>query len=277
MKRHGIAAGLSTDRNSFFRMPAFRLPAVRMPVARYWFAGLAACGLAITLTAPAGAEPRSVVELFTSQGCSSCPAADKLIGQLAKSDPTVIALTVPIDDWDYIGWKDTLAKPGHGLRQRGYARVRGDRDVYTPQVVVNGAAQGLGSDRAAIARAIAKSRRHPAVLSVPVSTAVADGELTVKVAAGKPQEHSATVWLCSVARAVPVEISRGENRGRTVTYHNVVRRWTKLGEWNGQEVAFKIPVSNVAVDGADEAVVMVQQGSRERPGIMLGTAIAGLK
>src|SRR5262245_65787361 len=90
-------------------------------------------------------QPRAVVELFTSQGCSSCPAADALLGKLAR-DPNVIALSLAIDYWDYIGWKDTLALPGHTNRQKAYSRMRGDRGVYTPQAIVNGAAQALGSD-----------------------------------------------------------------------------------------------------------------------------------
>ena len=103
-------------------------------------------GLLIASSALANAgEPRALLELFTSQGCSSCPAADKLLGELA-ADPSVVALSVPIDYWDYLGWKDTLASPGHSARQRAYAKVRGDREVYTPQIVVNGATHVLGSD-----------------------------------------------------------------------------------------------------------------------------------
>src|SRR5215510_15402684 len=95
--------------------------------------------------ATVSAEPRGVVELFTSQGCSSCPAADKLAGELAR-DPSLVVMSLPIDYWDYLGWKDTLALPGHTKRQRSYAGTRGDRAVYTPQVVINGAAHVLGSD-----------------------------------------------------------------------------------------------------------------------------------
>ena len=101
--------------------------------------------LAIAPAVTAVAEPRAVVELFTSQGCSSCPAADRLLGELGK-DPDLLALSLPIDYWDYLGWKDTLASPGHSARQRAYAKVRGDREVYTPQIVVNGATHVLGSD-----------------------------------------------------------------------------------------------------------------------------------
>ena len=97
-----------------------------------------------------------MIELFTSQGCSSCPAADKLLGELAQ-DPSLVALSLPVDYWDYLGWKDTLALQGHANRQRAYAEARGDREVYTPQVVVNGVVHVLGSDKAAIERAIAQT------------------------------------------------------------------------------------------------------------------------
>jgi len=97
-----------------------------------------------SMAAPASAEPRAVVELFTSQGCSSCPAADKLLGELSR-DPSLMTMSLAVDYWDYLGWKDTLALHGHSDRQRAYAEGRGDREVYTPQVVVNGVAHALGS------------------------------------------------------------------------------------------------------------------------------------
>src|SRR5437868_14905051 len=105
--------------------------------------------VATTLTAGASAlagEPRAVVELFTSQGCSSCPPADKLMGEFA-ADPSLVSISLPIDYWDYLGWRDTLADPRHTARQKAYSKGRGDREVYTPQVVVNGSLHALGSDR----------------------------------------------------------------------------------------------------------------------------------
>ena len=104
------------------------------------------------------AEPRAVIELFTSQGCSSCPAADKLLSEF-KDDPSLITLSLPIDYWDYLGWKDTLASPGHTARQKAYSKMRGDREVYTPQVVVNGVLQALGSNRADIEKAVTQSHQ----------------------------------------------------------------------------------------------------------------------
>ncbi|MBV8840491.1 MAG: DUF1223 domain-containing protein, partial [Alphaproteobacteria bacterium] len=143
---------------------------------------LAAAVAAFAAVVPAGAEPRAVIELFTSQGCSSCPPADRLLGELAH-DPSVVAMSLPIDYWDYIGWKDTLAKPRHTARQRFYARARRDGEVFTPQVVINGRIHAVGNDKAAIESAIAESRREGVTLSVPVKLAAADGNLFFSVAA----------------------------------------------------------------------------------------------
>src|ERR1700748_3551551 len=128
---------------------------------------LGVCAI-IAMIRPAHADPRAVVELFTSQGCSSCPPADKIIGELAK-DPSVIALSMPIDYWDYLGWKDTLADARFSARQKAYSQMRGDREVYTPQVVVNGSVHVVGSDRAGIESAISTTKKHDGVMSVPVT------------------------------------------------------------------------------------------------------------
>src|SRR5262249_29959732 len=127
---------------------------------------IAACGVFL-LGDAAAADPRAVVELFTSQGCSSCPPADKLIGELGK-DPSVIALSLPIDYWDYLGWKDTLADKRFTARQKAYSHMRGDREVYTPQAVINGKVHALGSDRESIEHAIDQTAQEIGVMSVPV-------------------------------------------------------------------------------------------------------------
>jgi len=239
-----------------------------------YFAAIAGVWL-VTAATSVYAEPRAVVELFTSQGCSSCPAADKLLGELAK-DPSLVAVSVPIDYWDYLGWKDTLARPRHSARQRAYARARGDRQVYTPQVVINGAVHALGSDKAAIERAIALSSSKAGTMSVPVTISVVGGKLVVNVPSGKDGHGTGEVWLCAVARAVPVRIARGENRGRTVIYHNVVRRWTKLGEWKGKAATWSVPVAGFKAAGADEAAVIVQSGATDKPGAIYGAAMASI-
>ena len=121
------------------------------------WSGVAGVAATVMLATPASADPRAVVELFTSQGCSSCPPADRILGELAK-DPSIVALSLPIDYWDYLGWKDTLADSRFSARQKAYSRMRGDRDVYTPQVIVNGEAHVIGSDRAGIENAMRRSR-----------------------------------------------------------------------------------------------------------------------
>ena len=233
-------------------------------------------GLLIASCTLVGAtEPRALVELFTSQGCSSCPAADKLLGELA-ADPSLVAISVPIDYWDYLGWKDTLASPAHSARQRAYARVRGDRQVYTPQVVVNGSTHVLGSDHAAIERAIVQTDRNAAIMSLPVLMSVGGSKLNVMVEPSGRDHFGGEVWLCPLAKSVPVQIGRGENRGRTVTYHNVVRRWIKLGDWTGADSTWSVPISDIETDEIDAAVVMVQQGTHDRPGIILGAGFIPL-
>src|SRR5256886_7045454 len=146
-----------------------------------WSGALGVCAV-VAIIRPAHAEPRAVVELFTSQGCSSCPPADRIIGELAK-DPDVIALSLPIDYWDYLGWKDTLADSRFSARQKAYSRMRGDRDVYTPQVVVNGSRHVIGSDRTRIEGAITDTQKADCVLSVPVTMTVSGKHTTVSVAA----------------------------------------------------------------------------------------------
>jgi hypothetical protein len=231
---------------------------------------------------PRAVEPRAVVELFTSQGCSSCPAADKLLSEL-QSDPSFIPLSLAIDYWDYLGWKDTLALPGHTKRQRAYSQMRGDREIYTPQAVINGVLQAIGSDRSQIENAVTQSyngasvQSHniPSPLSVPVKVTVADERVSVTIPA-RDEALGSEIWLCPVIAQVSVGIARGENRGRTITYTNVVRRWIKLGTWNGKGETFTVPVDAIKLDGIDAVAVILQTGSSNQPGAIIGASIASL-
>jgi hypothetical protein len=240
-----------------------------------WSGTLGVCAI-IAIVRPAHADPRAVVELFTSQGCSSCPAADKIIGELAK-DPSVIALSMPIDYWDYLGWKDTLADARFSARQKAYSHVRGDRDVYTPQAIVNGSIHVIGSDRAGIEDAIDDTTKTGSAMSVPVTMSIIGKQINVSVAASRtPTAAHGEVWICSVSKAVPISIGRGENSGREITYHNVVRNLLKVGDWNGSSGSWTVPLENISRDGVDAAVVYVQDGSRDTPGPMLGAAYTSL-
>jgi len=241
-----------------------------------WSGTLGICAI-VAVIRPAHADPRAVVELFTSQGCSSCPPADKIIGELAK-DPSIIALSMPIDYWDYLGWKDTLADSRFSARQKAYSRMRGDREVYTPQAVINGSVHVIGSDRSSIENAIGTTRKSDEVMSIPVTMTQAGKQITVSVAAASkiPAAMHGEVWICSISKAVPISIARGENHGKEITYHNVVRNLVKLGDWNGNPGSWTVPLDSVAHDGIDAAVAYVQDGSRDEPGPMLGAAYTSL-
>lgn len=251
-----------------------------MGLSRLTFA--AAFGAVLAVASPAaGGEPKAVVELFTSQGCSSCPPADRLLGNLAH-DPSIIAVSLPVDYWDYLGWKDTLALKGHSKRQRAYSIARGDGAVYTPQAVINGVAHALGSDQAAIKDAVAKSRDDKLALRLAVKAAIEDGKIVVNVPAVNGEPITADVWLCPVTDKIEVTIQRGENRGQNLNYYNVVRRWVKLGTWSGKAETFTLPLSeipnaNFTLSDINHFVVLVQNSVDGKPSLMVGAATVAMK
>lgn len=229
---------------------------------------MACCSLAAD---PPGSVAASyVVELFTSQGCSSCPPADRLLASIARK-PDVVAMSFPVDYWDYIGWKDTLALPAFSARQRAYASAR-DGHVYTPQAIVDGLAGAVGSDREEIDQAIKAVGGRDGAMTLPMRLSNADGRLMIEVAEGRG--GPAGVFALRVLRTRTVRIGRGENAGRSVTYINVVRAIDKLGDWTGATATFDIPETR----GEDEGyVVLVQRGTLEQPGAILAAAkTAGL-
>jgi hypothetical protein len=216
-----------------------------------------------------GAPHKAVVELFTSQGCSSCPAADALLKRLAERDD-MIAVSLPVDYWDYLGWKDTLASPKFTERQRAYARARGDGAIYTPQVVVNGLAHVNGGDEAQIARAIDKTTMSLPV--VPVRLYRGEGKLVVE-AGGSPRDahvQDATFWLLVIAKSIAVPIARGENQGKTITYYNVVRELTPVGTWSGRPMTLALEPDCLLHAGNERCAVLLQQGDA---GPIIGAAL----
>jgi len=242
-----------------------------------WSGTLGVCAI-VAIIRPAHADPRAVVELFTSQGCSSCPPADKIIGELAK-DPSVIAMSMPIDYWDYLGWKDTLADARFSARQKAYSQVRGDREVYTPQAVVNGEVHVIGSDRG---RHRGCHRRHQEDRWRDVGTGNDDAVRQRDQRFGRcPPARGRRRCAAKSGSARSRNRCRsrsggGENGGHEVTYHNVVRNLLKVGDWNGTAGSWTVPLENISRDGVDGAVVYVQDGSRDKPGAMLGAAITSL-
>jgi hypothetical protein len=239
------------------------------------FAGLADLAPAQSQTseraAAPTASPKAIVELFTSQGCSSCPAADALLGRLATRDD-IIALSFSVDVWDYLGWRDTLASPKFTERQRTYAKTRGDGAIYTPQAVVNGMAHVNGADEGKIARAIERTGKTIASAVVPIRLSKEEGKLVIEAGAAPfgVQPKDATLWLAVIAKSVDVTISRGENQGRTVTYNNVVRELIPIGMWNGTRMTVQLQRDSFMQPGTDRCAVLLQQG---KAGPIVGAAL----
>lgn len=228
-----------------------------------------AAATSVGRAAPATA-PRMVLELFTSQGCSSCPPADKLMGEMAR-EPGKVVLSFPVDYWDYLGWHDTLAKPAFSARQRSYCKARGDRQVYTPQVIIDGVTHAVGSERAAIEQAAAGPEAQ-ASLKVPVTLSGGPETVTVSVGAAGDGPARGALWLFPVRRSHTVTIGHGENSGRSLTYTNVVRGIIRIGDWNGTAQRYTIPAATLRTGGADSYVVLLQAGTDGKPGMILGAA-----
>lgn len=246
-----------------------------MRTARLRTAGLVvALGSLTAVPAAAGEAPKSVVELFTSQGCSACPPADRLASELAVKGEALV-LTLAVDYWDYLGWKDTLASPANSARQRAYAMSRGDRKVFTPQIVVNGRESVVGGDERSVTAAIMRADGEDR-LALPVTLDVEDGRIEVEVAGPRKAvaEGHAEVWAFGVRRAQEVDIGRGENAGRKIVYANVVKHMTRLGVWEGGPARFEIPANEVLSPDSDGVAVLVQAGNGGKPGAILGAARA---
>ncbi len=232
---------------------------------------LAALGFAALLQPAQADPPRAVVELFTSQGCSSCPPADELLVEYSRQ-PDIIALSLPVNYWDYLGWKDTLAHVAFTERQKAYAHSRSDRQVFTPQMIVNGKKSCIGSDRAQIEKAIQYTSNGRKTLPVNVTVNEQSGTVTIQVEeTPDTAQREAEVWVLPVLRTQTVPIERGENRGKTITYANVVRGLNRLGEWRGGSARFEMPLET-ARKGGDAYVVLLQSTDAARPGVILGAA-----
>ena len=204
-----------------------------------------------SLGLPVVAQSPVVVELFTSQGCSSCPPADKLLHELAQRDD-VIPLALHVDYWDYIGWKDEFSHPDYAKRQRGYAVQAKRRSVYTPQMIVNGVTDIVGARRMELSKAIAHHADLPSRVELSVNRSGSeilinaqptnvDGPLIVRMLRYTPQRSA--------------HITRGENAGHTMLYANVTENWTVLAEWDGTTALALTTV----VEGDKPVVVLVQQ------------------
>ncbi len=217
--------------------------------------------------AAAGAQSRpAVVELFTSEGCSSCPPAEAYLGELAQR-PDVLALTFHVDYWDDLGWHDRFGLPASALRQRAYASTLHLASVYTPQVVIDGRSDFVGSDRLRIARALV-----PARAGVAVSVSVGNGEVAVDLG-GQPGAAPSDVVLVAYQQRAVSPIGRGENAGRTIQEFHIVRELRRLGRWSGQAQRFRARVDSLPSDATDVAVLVQALGQAP----IIGAASAPLR
>jgi len=206
------------------------------------------------------ADKTAVVELFTSQGCSFCPPAHKILQQLSRR-PGIVVLSFPVNYWDYLGWKDTLARPEHGERQRNYSALLGKGEVFTPLAVVNGMRTCVGSNLSEIEAAINLTSTTLSSQTVPLAVHQDDGRLFIQVGESEaPSAHrSGKLWVATVLRSRTERIGAGDNAGQLVTYTNVVRRLTDAGDWQGAPASYSLPVDGLA-KGGDLLVVFLQTG-----------------
>jgi len=236
-------------------------------------AALLACSLSFSTRAEdagSATRPKAVIELFTSQGCSSCVAADAYFAELAERTD-LVAISMHVDYWDYLGWSDTLGDSSHTERQREYAEVHGTRRIYTPQIVVNGVTGVIGSNRERVEAAIAD-----ASLPVPVTMKHGDGKVVIEVGAKPlPGKRPTTIRLALLTSEADVPIDRGENAGSPIDYYNVVGTMRPIGMWDGNVVKITLPEHELMQDGVDACAVLVQEDLPEGPGAILGAAWLG--
>jgi hypothetical protein len=237
---------------------------------RPFLCALALLGLGLPASAGEVRQgPKAVLELFTSQGCSSCPDADALLDEMGKR-PDVVTLAYHVDYWDYIGWQDTFGAKENSKRQRDYAAAWGSSRIFTPQLVVNGEYGVVGNKRDKVDAALATTAMP---LQVKLSEAPDD---TLDVAIGghvRDGLGEAVVWLVTYRDRAEVEIDRGENQGRKVAYTHIVTGRQVLGMWDPQQGAkLKLPLGEVLTGTADGAAILVQQDKDGLPGPILGAA-----
>jgi hypothetical protein len=213
----------------------------------------------------AGERP-IVVELFTSEGCSSCPPADALLAELAGR-PDVLALSFHVDYWDRLGWKDPFSSPDATRRQHGYADLLGLATVYTPQMVVDGGWQAVGSDRGEVEQALGSARRNHD--DVPIALAVDHGQAQITLGQGG-DGVAATLLLVGFDRRHVTAVSRGENSGRTLSHIDVVRSIDEVAQFDGRARALKVPIRVPC----DRVAAILQAGDGRVIGVATGDADA---
>ncbi len=217
-------------------------------------------------------QPTAVVEMFTSQGCSSCPPADRYVNRLA-GEKRVLALAWHVDYWDYIGWSDTFASKEFTSRQYAYAAALGERGVYTPQAIINGRDHAVGSHGGSIEDLIAAYHNTDNGLTVLVNAEVADDVLQIRVGAGATKQN-ATLWMIYFDRSNEVDIKHGENAGKTFVYSNIVREVEMVAMMKEGGINVDLPVSEMARKGHNSCALVLQKRTPEgNPGPIIGATM----
>jgi len=221
-------------------------------------------------TAGENARPRGVIELFTSQGCATCPPADKIFEKLANAND-LVAIAYHVDYWDYLGWRDTLSNPESTDRQYSYMRAFGTRSVYTPQAVINGRVHVNGGKRGEIEAAFRQLNSSGEGLSVDVSIRHHGDSLIIDAGPAQGIATKAYVMLVFFAPPQAVRMKEGENEGRVITYWNSVTNVQAAGVWRGEATTYEVPARNIPESGGC-AVLLQAVGKDGVPGPVLGAA-----
>lgn len=203
-----------------------------------------------------------VVELFTSEGCSSCPPADALLGELAQRQ-YVLPLSFHVDYWDYIGWKDRFADPLYTRRQRAYAEAQGSSMVYTPQMIVAGAIDVVGSDRKAVEKALKTAYTRNTMYGIQV-VREQDGKIVAQFPEA-PIGVPATIWLVTYQKSAESHVKAGENSGRNLMTYNVVRSLQKVGMWNGSATEIELALDQAAKANSPDACAIIANQAEHGP------------
>lgn len=212
-------------------------------------------------------NPKAVLELFTSQGCSSCPPADEALRNWGQRDD-LITIAYHVDYWNYIGWNDVFSAPKYSQLQRDYAKSFGSDRVYTPQLIVNGTKDAVGSRRDDVNALVADAN-----LKLGVDLALDDGNLRVQLARNGAASVDAIVWIVPFISAAETNIAHGENGGKTLAYSHIARNRVPIGMWHGEEThQIELPLQDILTDQADGMAVLVQAKAANGPGPILGAA-----
>jgi hypothetical protein len=214
--------------------------------------------------------PKGVVELFTSQGCSSCPPADATFGELvAQGD--VVALSYHVDYWNYLGWADTLSSKENTERQYGYAKTMGRSGVYTPQAVINGRDHVKGTDLPGINGKVESLRQNGHGLNIPVTAAMRGDEIEIEIGEGQGE---AEVVVAYFTKRQQVEVTKGENSGKHMDYWHSVYDVQSVGMWNGKSMKLTLPGKIMGKSKKDGCAILLQaSGPSGEPAAILGATV----